>query len=106
MRGDKEAIEAFSIGLVLIHEFDHKIYNILDTPNSDTDPGPLENKYLNPIRGELGLAERARYSGKPVITGFLTSIYKSQDSGSYLSFRIGGKEKILHWQTNLVGGIK
>jgi hypothetical protein len=102
--GDNEAKETFSIGLVLIHEFDHKIYNITDSPNSDTDPGPLENKYLNPIRRELGLAERVRYEAKAANTGILKSIYQTSAAGNYLVFKISGKEKILHWSSANVGG--
>jgi len=104
IRGDNEAKDAFSIGLVLIHELDHKVYSISDKPNSDTDPGPLENKYLNPIRRDLGLAERVRYEAKAANTSFLRSIYQTSTAGNYLSFTIGGKEKILHWSQDLVGG--
>ena len=104
VRGDAEAKAAFSIGLVLIHEFDHKVYGVSDQPNSDSDPGPLENKYLNPIRRELGLAERVRYEAKAASTGILQSIYRSSSGGNYIPFKISGKEKILHWARDNVGG--
>jgi hypothetical protein len=49
--GDREAIEANSIGLVVIHEFDHNLYgHRTDTPNGPNDPGPIETNYINPIR--------------------------------------------------------
>ncbi|HEX7723717.1 MAG TPA: hypothetical protein VF397_16265 [Pyrinomonadaceae bacterium] len=65
--GDREAREANSIGLVLLHEFDHNLYgHIEDYPSGPNDPGPVENNYLNPIRAQLGLAQRATYDAKPV----------------------------------------
>jgi len=99
---DKDAIEAFSIGLVVFHEIAHKLYKETpDTPNSDTDPGPVERTYINPIRHELGLAERVYYSAKPV-----SAAYKSffPNGGQQLLFRLNGKDKILRWQSDKVGG--
>jgi hypothetical protein len=60
--GDDSAKEAYSVGFVAIHEFDHRTYNASDDPNSATDPGPRERTYINPIRRELGLPERVNYA--------------------------------------------
>jgi hypothetical protein len=99
--GDKDAKEAFSIGIVTLHEFGHKLYNISDFPNSDTDPGPLENRYINPIRRELGLAERVYYSSKPVPAAFKNLF---PGGGNQLAFKLSGKEKVIRWRNDLVGG--
>jgi RHS repeat-associated protein len=104
LQGDKEAIAAFSIGLGALHEIAHKLYTtsgILDTPNSDTNPGPVENRYINPIRQQLGLAARVYYSSKPV-SAALKSFYPS--GGDQLLFRLNGKDKMLLWQSDKVGG--
>lgn len=99
--GDKEAKEAFSVGLTAIHEFDHKIYNVTDYKNSSTDPGPLERDYINPIRRELGLAERVHYVSEPV-----PAAHKGQypGGGQQIRFQLNGKEKVLRWRNDLVGG--
>lgn len=101
---DKDAVAAFSIGIATFHKIAHKLYTvngILDTPNSDTDPGPVENTYINPIRRELGLAERVYYSAKPTPDS-LKSFFPG--GGSQLLFRLNKKDKILRWQSDQVGG--
>ncbi|QQS33240.1 MAG: RHS repeat-associated core domain-containing protein [Acidobacteriota bacterium] len=99
---DKDAVAAFSIGIAVFHEVAHKLYTeIGDKPNSDTDPGPVENTYINPIRRELGLAERIYYSGKSTPAA-LKSFFPS--GGNQLLFRLNKKDKILRWQTDQVGG--
>jgi hypothetical protein len=99
---DKEAIAAFSIGITVFHEIAHKLYQeIGDKPNSDTDPGPVENTYINPIRRELGLAERVHYSAKPT-PSTLNSFFPG--GGSQLQFRLNKKDKLLRWQREQVGG--
>ena len=100
--GDKAAKEAFSIGLVAIHEFDHRIYSVSDDPNSATAPGPVENNYINPIRRELGLAERVNYVSGPVPAA-VKSFFPS--GGQQLNFKLNGKDKVLRWRNDLVGGV-
>lgn len=68
---------------------------------SDTNPGPVENTYINPIRRELGLAERVYYAGKPVPAA-LKSFFPN--GGNQLLFRLNGKDKVLRWQSDQVGG--
>jgi RHS repeat-associated protein len=99
--GDDSAKEAYSVGLVAIHEFDHRIYNASDSPNSATDPGPLERTYINPIRQELGLPERVNYASSPVGAAF-KNFYPG--GGQQINFRLNGKDKVIRWRNDLVGG--
>lgn len=93
---------AFSVGIAVFHEIAHKLYDeIGDKPNSDTNPGPVENTYINPIRRELGLAERVYYSAKPVPAAFKSFF---PNGGNQLLFRLNNKNKILRWQSDQVGG--
>lgn len=99
--GDKQAKEAFSVGLVTIHEFDHRLYNMLDTPNSGNDPGPLERQYVNPIRSELKLPQRLHYSSEPV-PGAVKNFFPR--GGHQIRFELNGKEKVIRWRSDVVGG--
>jgi RHS repeat-associated protein len=101
LQGDKSAKDAFSVGIVTIHEFDHKIYDIRDKPYSTDDPGPLENKYINPGRRELGLPERLHYSSEPVPAAFKSSY---PGGGQQIRFKLDGKEKVIRWRHDNVGG--
>jgi len=99
LKGEKKP---FSIGINLIHEFEHGMHEGQptgsDSPNTPTDPGPLERTYINPIRQELGLSQRGRYSGVLQSTGKYQGYVE-------LPFRNSkGKEKILRWQDSVVGG--
>jgi hypothetical protein len=96
--GDKEA---YSVGLVAIHEFDHKLYNVSDYPNGSTDPGKLERDYINPIRRQLGLPERLHYVSEPLPAAY-KNIYPG--GGNQIRFQLNGKEKVLRWRNDLVGG--
>jgi RHS repeat-associated protein len=102
LKGDKAAKKAFSIGLVVIHEFEHGLREGeptgSDSPNSSSDPGPLERTYINPIRRELGLAQRVTYSGVLQATGKHAGFVE-------LKFRNAKrKDKILRWKDSVVGG--
>jgi hypothetical protein len=100
MVGDKKVKEAYSVGIALFHEVAHKLYSISDEPNGLHDPGPLERTYINPIRAQLGLPEREFYTAQPVPTSLRAVFPKDV----YLNFKIGGKDKMLRWQHDLVGG--
>jgi RHS repeat-associated protein len=97
-----EAIAAFTVAIAVFHEIAHKLYaEIKDTPNSDSDPGPVETKYINPIRRELGLAERKFYTARATpdsVKAFFPG------GGRELVFTLNGKEKVLRWQKDTVGG--
>jgi hypothetical protein len=98
---DDEAIKAYTVGLVLLHELAHKLYDVNDEPNGDADPGVLENRYLNPIRRELGLAERVHYVAKSVrsLQGHPHDVWRQ------LTFNLQGREKVLRWENDIVGGL-
>jgi hypothetical protein len=58
IRGDREAIEAFDIGFVLLHELGHAVLGLHDS--YDNSPGDCEGM-VNRIRRELQLPERQTY---------------------------------------------
>jgi len=100
--GDREAIAANSIGLVVLHEFDHNLYgHLTDSPNGPNDPGPVEANYINPIREQLGLAQRATYSAVPV-GGALKDVYRGYVQVRYT---LNGRDKVQRWQDTVVGGV-
>jgi hypothetical protein len=97
LKGDKDAIKAFSIGIALIHEFEHGLHEGspagLDLPDLRGFPGWLEALYINPIRSELGLARRLDYSA-----------IKYGDNAEARFKTNKGTIKILRWQDSVVGG--
>jgi hypothetical protein len=99
--GDDSAKESYSVGITAIHEFDHKLYNISDYPNSPTDPGPLERTYINPIRQELGLPERVFYASRLVDSALKNFC---PGGGQQINFKLQGKDKVIRWRNDLVGG--
>jgi hypothetical protein len=102
LKGDKDAKKAFTIGLILIHEFEHGLHEGspagTDSPRYPGFPGWLETLYINPIRGELGLARRFEYSAV---------LQRSGKNAGYAEVRFRtnkGMMKILRWQDSVVGG--
>ena len=102
LKGDKDAKKAFTVGIALLHEFEHGLREGdpggADSPRFSGFPGWLEVLYINPIRAELGLAKRLEYSAT------------LQRSGKYAGFaevrfrNNKGTVKILRWQDSVVGG--
>lgn len=93
--GSDEAKRAYSVGIGVMHEIAHNLYGpTSDKPNGDRDPGPVENRYINPIRKQLGLPERDHYRGK-VVPGM-----KDLRQVTF------GKNKILRWRHDQVGGVE
>jgi hypothetical protein len=60
LRGDGEALKAFDLGLVILHELGHGVWNLHDAKTADEEPGECE-AYINRIRRELALPERQTY---------------------------------------------
>lgn len=58
IRGDREAVAAFDIGFVLIHELGHTVLGLHDS--YDNSPGDCETM-VNRIRRELSFPERQTY---------------------------------------------
>ena len=97
LKGDKEAKKAFTIGITLIHEFEHGLHEGspvgTDRPDLRGFPGWLEAIHINPIRSELGLARRLDYSAV------------NYGKNNEVRFRTNkGTIKILRWQDSIVGG--
>jgi RHS repeat-associated protein len=97
LEGDEQAKGAFTIGIAAMHEIDHKLYgNKEDTPNDLTDPGPIEKNYINPMRAQLGLAQRVHYRA--------TAAGPQQIPYRELRFRLDGRDRLLRWKHRTVGG--
>ncbi len=107
LQGDADVKESFSLGITVLHEFEHALHNNdatgKDTPNGRNDPGPLENTYINPIRRELGLPERVSYGGFAITGSSLPAPHSKSDRGVFFKATDGTK-KILSWQKSVVGG--
>jgi RHS repeat-associated protein len=98
-RSDNEAKHSHSLGLVLLHEIDHHLYgDVKDTPNNLNDPGPVERTYINPIREQLGLAQRATYHAVPP-SGAFTQTYRGYVQ---VRFTFKGSDRYLRWREDQV----
>ncbi len=60
LRGEREAVEAFDPGFVLLHELCHAALEMTDRTDSENAAGDCET-LVNAIRRELGLPERQEY---------------------------------------------
>jgi hypothetical protein len=60
LRGDNEALKAFDLGLVILHELAHGVWRLRDAQTVEEEPGECES-YINRIRRELNLPERMQY---------------------------------------------
>lgn len=61
LRGDEPARKAFDLGLVILHELAHGVWQLRDAASGDEEPGECET-FINQIRRELHLPERQHYS--------------------------------------------
>jgi RHS repeat-associated protein len=80
LRGYKDAVEANSIGLAVLHEIEHNLHGIT-TDYARPGPGDVEQRYINPIRKELGLPERQFYAPNHFSRGEIYDFlyYKTRD---------------------------
>jgi RHS repeat-associated protein len=101
LEGDKDAQKAFTIGIVILHEFEHGLHagTMLgtDNPRALGFPGSIETFIINHIRAELGLARRFEYSAIRNLTG-------RNPGYAEVRFAKEGKLKILRWKEDVVGG--
>ena len=99
LEGDGEAKKAFTVGLNLIHEFEHglRAETMTDNPRALGIPGGIETFIVNHIRAELGLARRMEYSAIRNLTG-------NHPGYAEMRFAKEGKLKILRWKEDVVGG--
>lgn len=73
LRGDKQVIAAFDVGIVIMHEIAHAVLGLRD-PTSETEgPGECEI-HINRIRRELNLPERENYIARTRTVPFAPSI--------------------------------
>jgi hypothetical protein len=60
LRGASQAISAFDLGFMVLHELGHAAFGLRDAPNDPKGLGECET-LINRIRRELNLPERQRY---------------------------------------------
>ena len=63
LRGDAAALKAFDLGLVILHELAHGVWQLPDARSEDEEPGECES-YINRIRRELNMPERLQYQAR------------------------------------------
>lgn len=63
LSGDGEALKAFDLGLVILHELAHAVWLLRDAQSAAEELGECET-YINRIRRELALPERQTYQAK------------------------------------------
>lgn len=99
LEGDKDARKAFTVGLIVLHEFEHGLRagTMTDSPRVLGIPGGIETFIINHIRAELGLAKRYEYSAIRNLTG-------KNPGYAEVRFAKEGKMKILRWKEDVVGG--
>jgi hypothetical protein len=62
-RDDGPTRQAFDLGLVILHELAHGVWQLRDAEQADAKPGEYE-AYINQIRRELRLPERQTYQAQ------------------------------------------
>jgi hypothetical protein len=60
LNGDAATLAAFDIGIIVLHELAHAVWQLKDARARDEEPGECED-YINEIRRELGMPERQSY---------------------------------------------
>ena len=65
LRGDKQVISSFDLGMVILHELGHGVLRLHDARSESEGLGECE-AHMNRIRRELGLPERQNYFARVV----------------------------------------
>lgn len=104
--GNSQALKAFNVGWVLLHEFDH-IINDSSDPTSPTEAGECED-HVNRMRRERNLPQRADYFTNFLPLGdestFVTKWVRLAFDQEY--GHAGRKKRYwLIWDAKLVGGL-
>ncbi|MGH9838495.1 MAG: hypothetical protein ACREEM_06910 [Blastocatellia bacterium] len=63
LRGDRPACQAFDLGVAILHELAHGVWQLRDAEQAGAEPGECE-AYINQIRRELRLPERQTYQAR------------------------------------------
>jgi hypothetical protein len=110
LRGDRQAIAAFDLGIVMLHELAHGVLRLHDAQTETDVLGECE-AHINQIRRELGLPERqhyfARLTDRPGATGG-ASIKQAELQFTRLVSEQGRVRRagfILTWEAAQVGQI-
>ncbi len=100
LQGDKQALAAFDVGYVVLHELGHAVLDLRDT--FDNSPGDCEGR-INQIRRELNHPERVSYLAKVFTAAvpFGTARVKRAE----LIFRTAARSYRLDWEALRVGQI-
>ncbi len=112
LHGNSEAIAAFDLGFVILHELCHAVLGLSDFSAKLNPAGNCEN-YVNRIRRELGVPERQQYAanvslkkmfsfGPSVETATLH--FLKTKPGRRPGSRVKTKTLFLRWEVKLVGG--
>lgn len=109
LRGDGPALKAFDIGLVILHELAHGVWQLRDAARAEEEPGECET-FINRIRRELQLPERRNYRahvrlGRLNVKGgtliaelhFVSAVEKQGQAKQ--------KRFLLQWEVETVGAI-
>lgn len=108
LRGDAPAYHAFDLGIALLHELAHGVWNLRDATSDEEEPGECET-FINQIRRELHLPERQSYRAKVRTRRFnlrtgtrliaeLRFVSKVETQG-----RTQQKRYLLQWEAETVG---
>ncbi len=114
LRGHKEAMEAFDLGFVILHELCHAALELRDPSAGENAAGDCES-YVNRIRRELGMPERQQYeasayrlttfsSGSTVRIAELS--FAQTEPGREPGSRAKTKKLSLRWNVQRVGKIR
>lgn len=108
LRGDRQAIEAFDIGFVVLHELGHAALGLHDALVNGQEPGECE-EFINRIRRDLGVPERQNYAAKTHTRRmFPAQLPSRQAELLFTNSLAGGKTKSLSlsWDAGQVGAVK
>jgi len=111
LRGDRQALAAFDLGFVILHELGHAALGLRDAASGPRGPGECES-LINRIRHELNLPERQTYVARTYTAPTFTPTHVSTKLAELVFAREVEKqgrmqiEKFnLRWEAALVGQI-
>lgn len=110
LRGHGVALKAFDIGVAILHELAHGVWQLRDAVSDEEEPGECET-FINRIRRELQLPERQSY--RAYARSSRTTLSKGMRLIAELHFvhavetqgRAKHKRFLLQWETEAVGPI-